>query len=103
MEAGKTLRNKSVLKSLNPCFDENGILRVGGQLQNAKLAYDQNQQIILPTKNKLIYLILEYSHNKYLYIRPKKLLYYTVQIFWPISGRKLAIKVVHSYISSLHI
>ncbi|XP_026744656.1 uncharacterized protein LOC113505989 [Trichoplusia ni] len=46
----KTIRNNQSLKknnklsSLDPFIDEDGLLRVGGRLQNSELLYDQNTQ-----------------------------------------------------------
>ncbi|XP_028167249.1 uncharacterized protein LOC114357705 isoform X2 [Ostrinia furnacalis] len=41
---------KSNLKSLAPFIDGNGIMRVGGRLQNAPVPYTQKHPIILPNK-----------------------------------------------------
>ncbi|GFW39055.1 integrase catalytic domain-containing protein [Trichonephila clavipes] len=55
------------VKTLNPFIDSEGILRVGGQLRNSDINYNQKFPILLPSKHKLTYLIVEYFHKKFLH------------------------------------
>lgn len=84
---------------MNPFLDDKGILRVGGRLQNAEVNFDKKHQIILPSKDKVTYLILEHFHKKYFHIGQQALLYHMRQKFWPIGGRGLARKVVHNCVT----
>lgn len=42
-------RNSDIIK-LRPFIDENGILRVGGRIQQADLSFDSKHQILLPNR-----------------------------------------------------
>ncbi|GFY23242.1 integrase catalytic domain-containing protein [Trichonephila clavipes] len=57
--------SNSRVKTLNPFIDSEGILRVGGRLRNSDINYNQKFPIILPSKHKLTYLIVEYFHKKF--------------------------------------
>ncbi|GFX14718.1 integrase catalytic domain-containing protein [Trichonephila clavipes] len=51
--------SNSRVKTLNPFIDSEGILRVGGRLRNSDINYNQKFPILLPSKHKLTYLIVE--------------------------------------------
>ncbi|GFU98883.1 DUF5641 domain-containing protein [Trichonephila clavipes] len=53
----KSLPRKNPLAALCPFIDEDGLIRVGGRLQNAQLQYDAKHPIILPNRHKLSSLI----------------------------------------------
>ncbi|GFX64265.1 uncharacterized protein TNCV_1499891 [Trichonephila clavipes] len=62
--------SNSRVKTLNPFIDSEGILRVGGRLRNSDINYNQKFPILLPSKHKLTYLIVEYFHKKFLHSGP---------------------------------
>ncbi|GFX33005.1 integrase catalytic domain-containing protein [Trichonephila clavipes] len=51
--------SNSRVKTLIPFIDSEGILRVGGRLRNSDINYNQKFPILLPSKHKLTYLIVE--------------------------------------------
>ena len=50
------------LCKLNPVLDGEGILRVGGRLENADVSYDTKHQIILPYRHHVTNLIIQKYH-----------------------------------------
>ncbi|GFV62820.1 integrase catalytic domain-containing protein [Trichonephila clavipes] len=88
--------SNSRVKTLNPFIDNEGILRVGGRLRNSDINYNQKFPILLPSKHKLTYLIVEYFHKKFLHSGPQSLLYQIRQNFWILNGRNICRKVVHN-------
>ncbi|GFU77525.1 integrase catalytic domain-containing protein [Trichonephila clavipes] len=88
--------SNSRVKTLNPFIDSEGILRVGGRLKNSDINYNQKFPILLPSKHKLTYLIVEYFHKKFLHSGPQSLLYQIRQNFWILNGRNICRKVVHN-------
>ena len=54
---------KSKLIKLDPYFDQDGLLRVGGRLQNSDLPESSKHPIILPDKDHLTELIVKYFHE----------------------------------------
>ncbi|GFV78761.1 integrase catalytic domain-containing protein [Trichonephila clavipes] len=76
-----TVPSNSRVKTLNPFIDSEGILRVGGRLRNSDINYNQKFPILLPSKHKLTYLIVEYFHKKFLHSGLQSLLYQIRQDF----------------------
>ncbi|GFS88981.1 uncharacterized protein TNCV_3578091 [Trichonephila clavipes] len=66
---------ESLIKSLNPFLDKDGVLRVGGRLCNSDLNFECKFLVILPCNHKLTNLIVEYFHLKYFHLGPQALLY----------------------------
>ena len=60
----KKLKQTSSLFRLDPFLDEKGVLRVGGRLQNAALAYEVKHPIIIPKKSHLTELLIRHYHNQ---------------------------------------
>jgi hypothetical protein len=52
----------SSLKTLYPFIDQEGILRVGGRLQQSNLPYHAIHQMILPASHHFIKLIVSAEH-----------------------------------------
>ncbi|GFW55599.1 integrase catalytic domain-containing protein [Trichonephila clavipes] len=86
---------ESLIKSLNPFLDKDGVLRVGGRLCNSDLNFECKFPVILPCNHKLTNLIVEYFHLKYFHLGPQALLYQVRQRFWPLRGRNVCRKIVH--------
>ncbi|KAJ8040732.1 Alpha-N-acetylgalactosaminide alpha-2,6-sialyltransferase 6 [Holothuria leucospilota] len=61
LKSGRCLKQKSSLLPLNPCIDEDGILRVNGRLKNAEhLSYSTRCPIILPKSHDITRLIIHH-------------------------------------------
>lgn len=56
------LRSKSSLYCLDPYLDQDGILRVGGRLQNSKMSFALRNPVILPKKSHVTDLIIRHFH-----------------------------------------
>ena len=61
LEAGRTVQQDSKLIRLSPFLDENGIIRVRGQIQLSELAYESKHPIILPRCHGTM-LLIQYIH-----------------------------------------
>lgn len=81
--------NRKVSKSLIPLspFLDNNLIRVGGRLDKSSLDFDCKHPILLPKKDPIVDLIIDYYHRKYLHAGPQLLLSLLRQKFWIISGR----------------
>ncbi|XP_055605504.1 uncharacterized protein LOC129753684 [Uranotaenia lowii] len=91
----KAIPRSSPLLTLNPVIDRDGIIRVGGRIQAARVTFDQKHPIILPAKCVLSKQIAKLYHLKNLHIGPQGLLYSLRMKYWPIHGKNLARQVVH--------
>ena len=61
-ENGTQVKKSSSLRSLDPIL-VNGVLRVGGRLSLASTAFEAKHQIILPKKDDVTNLVVEYYHQ----------------------------------------
>lgn len=67
--------NKQLLK-LHPFLDDNGILRVGGRLTYADLlTFNQKHPILLPSKNRIVQLLLKREHIRLCHAGPPNTLF----------------------------
>lgn len=73
---------KSQLIRLNPVIDENGILRVGGRLENAALSTDQKHPMILHDFSHLAHLLIRNAHQETLHGRFQVMAAALRQRFW---------------------
>ena len=62
--------SSSIISSLNPFLDDNGLLRVGGRQRNAKFSYNSRHPIILHSKHPLTKLLIRSEHSRLLYGGP---------------------------------
>lgn len=97
------LDNRSNLSNLNPFIDNDGIIRVGGRLQNSDCEYNKKHPIILSSKHKLTKLLLIQEHERLMHCGPTMLLSSIREQFWPIAGRNLARKVVRECIKCFRV
>ena len=84
------------LKYLSLFIDSDGLIRVGGRIRNSDLNYDKIHPLLLPRSNVVTQLIVEQYHKRNLHCGSGQLLALVRESFWPISGRNLCRKVVHS-------
>lgn len=77
-----TLPAESKIAALRPILDENGILRVGGRIDKASIAYAKRHQYIIPHKSRLSYLLLKYAHETLLHGGIQAMTYFLRKSFW---------------------
>ena len=59
-----TVTNASPIYGLEPFLDDNGVLRVGGQLRNSSLNRNLMHPILLPRRSVITSRIIEWCHNR---------------------------------------
>lgn len=77
-----TIPENSRLRALHPFMDDDNILRVGGRLNNANIAYDMKHPIIVPSGSRLSYLIIERAHKETLHGSVQVMMQYIRNNFW---------------------
>jgi hypothetical protein len=92
LSKGNSLKHNK-LTSLDPVIGPDGLLRVGGRLKNAPLAYDIKHPILLPNKHHVTNLIITQMHQQLLHAGPQSTLYNLRQRYWVINGRNEVRKV----------
>ncbi|XP_022225576.2 uncharacterized protein LOC111076202 [Drosophila obscura] len=91
--ASETLPARSKLLSLHPLLDADGLLRVGGSLQNSNVAYDAKHPIFLPKCHPITKAIKPFYFEKFLHAGPQATASLR-QKYWPVGGPKLVASVV---------
>ena len=85
-ELGKLMMATSLSK-LNPMLAGEGILRVGGRLENAAISYDAKHQIILHYRHHVTNLIIRKYHQEAGHLGQEYVLSSLRQLFWIINER----------------
>ncbi|XP_055543544.1 uncharacterized protein LOC129729089 [Wyeomyia smithii] len=93
LQSGHGVNRGSPLHQLNPFLDENGLVRVGGRLQQSELSFDIMHPILLPRNSMLTAYILLHSHQENLHCGPQQLLASVRRRFWILRGISAARKV----------
>lgn len=95
LKTGQKLFRKSRLLSLTPFLDANGLIRVGGRLDNSPYEFSVKHPIVVCSKHILTRLIFQTQHLKLLHAGPQLLLSHIRQTYWPLGGRNLSRFVVN--------
>lgn len=90
-----TVKNRSVLKSLNPYLDQNHILRVGGRIRHANIDKDRKHPIILDNKSRLTKLIVADAHKATLHGSVQLMYNYIRSKYWIVRQKSLVKAEVH--------
>lgn len=85
----------SKLASLHPFISEDGLIRVGGRLQNARLPYAQRFPVVLAPSSALTRLTILDAHLKGLHAGPQALLSSLNETYWILSARSTVRSVLH--------
>ncbi|CAL8126482.1 unnamed protein product [Orchesella dallaii] len=87
LERKTAIPTTSKLSSLRPFIDEEGILRVGGRLQNAPIQASSKHPIILPGRHFFTVLLIERYHHTCLHGGFSLVLSLLRRKYWIINGR----------------
>ncbi|KMQ83983.1 hypothetical protein RF55_18660 [Lasius niger] len=95
ISSNSTIPKNSILISLHPFIDEEGILRVGGRIRHSPLSLDRKHPIILPAKSEFSRLLVESHHRASLHGGTQLTLGMVRQRFWIPHGRSLVKQCIH--------
>lgn len=97
LKLGKCLKPTSSLLRLLPVIDED-MLRVGGRIDKAPIAYDARHQLVIPEKHYLAKLLVIDAHEKIAHSGQEHVLAKLRERFWIINARVLVRNLVRSCI-----
>lgn len=89
LKQGKAISKSSSILELNPFLDDNGIIHVGGRLQQSKLKFLQKHPILMPSKHHFVKLIVWDSHDKVFHGGISETLTEIREKYWIIRGRQV--------------
>ena len=87
-------KGKKTLKSLG-AYEENGLIRCKGRLENADLEFDTRNPIVLPRDHRLTELIIQDCHNRVKHLKVRSTLAEVRTKYWIPRGRQLVKKILH--------
>ena len=90
----KLLKKSSALFRLEPVKSQNGILCVGGRLENAPICAEAKYPKILPKNHHIVDLVIQHYHQLYGHSGREHVLALIRQQFWIISGRAAVSRVL---------
>jgi len=85
----------SAIKTLHPFIDKEGLIRVGGRLQQSTLPYQTIHQIILPTNHHLTKLIVLAEHMRLLHAGPQLLIASLREKYWIPRIKNVVKTIIH--------
>ena len=85
----------SFLKTLHPFIDQEGLLRVGGRLQQSTLSYQAIHQMILPASQHFTKLVVSAEHIRLHHTGPQLLTASLREKYWIPRIRNLVKTVIH--------
>lgn len=88
IKSNRSFSKTSKLISLNPFFDDEGVLRVGGRLRHQQnLSFDQKFPMLLPKHHHFTMLLIKYYHCANLHAGQEVVLSLIRQKFWIPDGK----------------
>ena len=96
----RRILRKSSLYRLDPFVDKNGILRVGGRLHRADLAYEEKHPAILPKNNHMSELLIHHYHHR-VYHQGRQITHGALRQagYWVVGGHGMVSKVLNSCVT----
>jgi hypothetical protein len=98
----KCLTNKSTcklqLQRLRAYMDDDGLMRVGGRLQQSLISEEAKHPVILPGNHKTVELLARQVHECNGHVGSEHVLSLLRERYWIIGGRRLIRRIVHQCI-----
>jgi hypothetical protein len=85
----------SSLKTLHPFIDQEGLLRVGGRLQQSVLPYEAIHQLILPVNHHFTKLVVSAEQIRLHHAGPQLLIASLLEKFWMPRIRNVVNTIMH--------
>lgn len=96
----KRCKQVNKINGLNIFMDHDGIMRVGGRLDNSSsFSYDKKHPMLLSSKHRLSELLFTYEHKRLLHGGPQLLVSTLRERWWVLGARNLARQVVHNCVT----
>ncbi|XP_062716167.1 uncharacterized protein LOC134291852 [Aedes albopictus] len=92
---GEFVPRSSRLRWYHPFVADNGLLRVGGKIGQAKEPEYTIHPIVLPARHLFTRLLMRYYHHRLLHAGPQLMLSTVRLRYWCLGGRNLAREVYH--------
>lgn len=95
LRQGSNTAKGSKLRRHHPFLDDNGLLRLGGRLEHAMLAYNERHPLIIPRESHLAELLIRHAHHVTLHGGPQLVQSFLQRRWWILQARRQIRKVIH--------
>lgn len=92
----KEFSKSSALKILFPFIDGEGLLRVGGRLQNSNFNYNKKHPLIIPYHGNLATLIVKDAHRKMMHAGNQLTISQTRHEYWILGARRIVKTIINN-------
>ncbi|KAI4904010.1 hypothetical protein NFI96_023856, partial [Prochilodus magdalenae] len=100
--ARKDIPKGNSLRKLNPCVDEDGLLRIGGRLKHGRLEARQKYPLVIPGQSHIATLLVRHFHDK---VRHQGRAFTEGAIrtagFWIVGAKNCIKRILHSCVTCL--
>lgn len=80
-------------------FLDGDLLRVGGRIRHANLAFGNKHQLLLPNRNVITHRLIATIHRENLHVGPSGVIAILRQQFWVVNARSTVRMVLHKCIT----
>lgn len=94
LKEGKQLDPGSSLITLTPFIDHQGVLRVGGRIENAPAPPEARHPIILPADEKITKLLIYSLHLEFAHSTTERTFHELRKLYWVQRGRKTVRRII---------
>jgi hypothetical protein len=94
LQAGRLLKRTSNLLKLTPFLDGDGIVRVGGRIENAYEPYNARHPVVLDPDHRLTTWLIMEAHISTAHAGVERTLAEVRTAYWPLTGRRAIRRVV---------
>lgn len=97
LKARRPVKLTSPLAALNP-FIKDGVIRVGGRLQNASIPYESKHPVILPSDHYITELLIRHTHIINMHSGASATSHHIRQTYWILAATSTVKKIVKNCI-----
>ncbi|XP_041450629.1 uncharacterized protein LOC121404690 [Drosophila obscura] len=94
LSTGRPLSQKSKLIRYTPFIDDQGLMRVGGRIDNSMATYDAKHPILHPKESPVAVLLARHQHVTSLYAGVVFMFHTLRQKYWILGARNIVRKIV---------
>ncbi|XP_055633126.1 uncharacterized protein LOC129773538 [Toxorhynchites rutilus septentrionalis] len=92
---GRPVDKTSPMKFFNPMLSKDGLIKVGGRIQDSNSPEGMKHPIIISSKHRLAHLLADHYHRTLMHAGPQLMTTTIRQKFWILRGRDLLRQVYH--------
>uniref|UniRef100_A0A1A8CSF3 Integrase zinc-binding domain-containing protein n=1 Tax=Nothobranchius kadleci TaxID=1051664 RepID=A0A1A8CSF3_NOTKA len=94
LQLKQNVKRDSKIKDLKPFLDEEGLICVGGRLQNSDLSFREQHPWVLPSSHKYSELLVRSCHERVMHSGVRDTLIQVREQYWILRGRQFVKRIV---------